>query len=89
MANLTPTITPSKRQKKTADVNKKARCVHVLRDRVYVDGVAKMETGEAEKNSPTKELRHRLFVDDTFKSFFRRLSWTPDGNYLLVPSGKL
>ncbi|OXU30243.1 hypothetical protein TSAR_008813 [Trichomalopsis sarcophagae] len=29
----------------------------------------------------------RLFYDDTFKSFFRRLTFTPDGSLLIVPSG--
>jgi chromatin assembly factor 1 subunit B len=29
----------------------------------------------------------RLFYDDTFKSFFRRLTFTPDGLLLIVPSG--
>jgi len=29
----------------------------------------------------------RLFHDDTFKGFFRRLSWSPDGELLLAPCG--
>ncbi|KAJ8674871.1 hypothetical protein QAD02_010657 [Eretmocerus hayati] len=29
----------------------------------------------------------RLFYDDTFKSFFRRLTFTPDGLLIIVPSG--
>ncbi|XP_023246150.1 chromatin assembly factor 1 subunit B-like [Copidosoma floridanum] len=29
----------------------------------------------------------RLFYDDTFKSYFRRLTYSPDGMLLLVPSG--
>jgi hypothetical protein len=29
----------------------------------------------------------RLFHDDTLKSFFRRLTFTPDGSLLIVPSG--
>ena len=28
-----------------------------------------------------------LFHDDTLTSFFRRLAWSPDGSFLLVPSG--
>lgn len=31
--------------------------------------------------------RARLFYDDTLQSFFRRLSFTPDGELLIVPSG--
>lgn len=29
----------------------------------------------------------RLFYDDTFKSFFRRLTFTIDGSLIIVPSG--
>jgi len=29
----------------------------------------------------------RLFHDDTLKSFFRRLCFSPDGQLLIVPSG--
>lgn len=28
---------------------------------------------------------YRMFHDDSMKSFFRRLSFTPDGSYLLTP----
>jgi len=31
----------------------------------------------------------RLFHDETFKGFFRRLSWSPDGELLVAPSGVL
>lgn len=31
----------------------------------------------------------RLFHDDTFQSFYRRLSFSPDGELLAVPSGVL
>lgn len=31
--------------------------------------------------------RARLFYDDTLQSFFRRLTFTPDGELLIVPSG--
>ncbi|XP_066145773.1 chromatin assembly factor 1 subunit B [Euwallacea fornicatus] len=34
-----------------------------------------------------KEVKY--FHDDTFKSFFRRLKFTPDGSLLIVPSGYL
>ncbi|GFU17641.1 chromatin assembly factor 1 subunit B [Nephila pilipes] len=33
--------------------------------------------------------RARLFFDDTLKSYFRRLCFTPDGELLIVPSGIL
>lgn len=33
--------------------------------------------------------RSHLFLDETLPSFFRRLAWSPDGSFLLVPSGIL
>ncbi|KAI3781421.1 hypothetical protein L2E82_11435 [Cichorium intybus] len=30
--------------------------------------------------------KHHLFHDETLPSFFRRLSWSPDGSFLLVPT---
>lgn len=35
----------------------------------------------------TKEKEVRFFHDETFKGFFRRLSWSNDGELLVVPSG--
>lgn len=32
-----------------------------------------------------KEVKY--FHDDTFKSYFRRLAFSPDGNLLITPSG--
>lgn len=29
----------------------------------------------------------KYFHDDTFKSYFRRLQFSPDGNLLVVPAG--
>lgn len=34
-----------------------------------------------------KDKAVRLFHDDTFKGFFRRLTWSDDGELLVVPSG--
>ncbi|KAM0071566.1 hypothetical protein Hdeb2414_s0001g00026691 [Helianthus debilis subsp. tardiflorus] len=31
--------------------------------------------------------KHHIFYDETLPSFFRRLSWSPDGSFLLVPAG--
>ena len=38
-------------------------------------------------NSDEKSRSFRMFHDDTMKSFFRRLSFSPDGSLLIVPSG--
>ncbi|XP_027191626.1 chromatin assembly factor 1 subunit FAS2 isoform X3 [Cicer arietinum] len=37
------------------------------------------------KNS--KSAKYHLFHDETLPSFFRRLTWSPDGSFLLVPAG--
>ncbi|OIT28224.1 PREDICTED: chromatin assembly factor 1 subunit FAS2 [Nicotiana attenuata] len=35
----------------------------------------------------SKSTKNHLFLDETLPSFFRRLSWSPDGSFLLVPAG--
>ncbi|WMV53807.1 hypothetical protein MTR67_047192 [Solanum verrucosum] len=35
----------------------------------------------------SKSIKNHLFLDETLPSFFRRLSWSPDGSFLLVPAG--
>ena len=40
------------------------------------------QTGEREEEKSV-----RLFHDDTFQSFYRRLAFSPDGELLVVPSG--
>ncbi|XP_011099755.1 chromatin assembly factor 1 subunit FAS2 isoform X1 [Sesamum indicum] len=37
----------------------------------------------------SKSTRSHLFHDETLPSFFRRLAWSPDGSFLLVPAGSL
>lgn len=39
------------------------------------------------KESPLFEKSVRLFHDDTLQTFFRRLSFSPDGTLIVVPSG--
>lgn len=39
------------------------------------------------KKRNCEEIRSRLFHDDTLKSFFRRLSFSPDGQILVTSSG--
>uniref|UniRef100_A0A7N0TRP2 CAF-1 p60 homolog n=1 Tax=Kalanchoe fedtschenkoi TaxID=63787 RepID=A0A7N0TRP2_KALFE len=46
--------------------------------------IAKDEKKTAEDSKSTK---NHLFLDETLPSFFRRLSWSPDGSFLLVPAG--
>jgi len=44
-------------------------------------------TGDRKAQSKEKEVR--LYHDETFKGFFRRLSWSNDGEILAAPSGVL
>uniref|UniRef100_A0A803NC96 CAF1B/HIR1 beta-propeller domain-containing protein n=1 Tax=Chenopodium quinoa TaxID=63459 RepID=A0A803NC96_CHEQI len=46
--------------------------------------IVKMEQQSADD---TKCLKSHLFHDETLPSFFRRLAWSPDGSFLLVPAG--
>ncbi|KAL7591078.1 chromatin assembly factor 1 subunit FAS2 [Lactuca sativa] len=50
-------------------------CQHLL---------AKVEPQVVEE---VKSAKHHLFHDETLPSFFRRLAWSPDGSFLLVPAG--
>ncbi|XP_062257830.1 chromatin assembly factor 1 subunit B [Platichthys flesus] len=46
--------------------------------------ISKMSSGPL----PEGEVKpHRIFHDDSMRSFFRRLSFTPDGSFLIVPAG--
>jgi chromatin assembly factor 1 subunit B len=47
----------------------------------------KSEGKEGKEGKDGVEKNVRLFHDDTFKGFFRRLSWSNDGELLVVPSG--
>ncbi|XP_010244038.1 PREDICTED: chromatin assembly factor 1 subunit FAS2 isoform X2 [Nelumbo nucifera] len=44
---------------------------------------------KAEQQLPddSKLTKNHLFHDETLPSFFRRLAWSPDGSFLLVPAG--
>ncbi|KAF4403733.1 hypothetical protein G4B88_002586 [Cannabis sativa] len=44
---------------------------------------------EQQLSDDSKSTKNHLFHDETLPSFFRRLSWSPDGSFLLVPAGGL
>ncbi|XP_009998717.1 PREDICTED: chromatin assembly factor 1 subunit B [Chaetura pelagica] len=46
--------------------------------------VTKMPSGSGAEGEARS---YRMFHDDSMKSFFRRLSFTPEGSYLLTPAG--
>ncbi|XP_067371168.1 chromatin assembly factor 1 subunit B [Channa argus] len=46
--------------------------------------ISKMSSGPLAEGEVKQ---YRMFHDDSMRSFFRRLSFTPDGSFLLVPAG--
>lgn len=53
-----------------------------------IHNVSKMVPPNANKeSSETKPKSVRLFHDDTLRSFFRRLAFSPDGQLLIAPAG--
>uniref|UniRef100_A0A3Q2XJ08 Chromatin assembly factor 1 subunit B n=1 Tax=Haplochromis burtoni TaxID=8153 RepID=A0A3Q2XJ08_HAPBU len=46
--------------------------------------ISKMSSGPLAEGEVS---RYRMFHDDSMRSFFRRLSFTPDGSFLLAPAG--
>ena len=48
---------------------------------------AKKSDNSDQKPDSDASKQGRLFHDDTFKGFFRRLAWSNDGELLVVPSG--
>ncbi|TDH68685.1 hypothetical protein CCR75_003757 [Bremia lactucae] len=55
-------------------------------DKVAEAEDAEMAVGDAARKAAAA-LKHRMFLDDTCPAFARRLSWTPDGSYVLMPTG--
>eukprot|EP00095_Tigriopus_kingsejongensis_P003471 maker-scaffold13_size735724-snap-gene-6.28 protein:Tk03471 transcript:maker-scaffold13_size735724-snap-gene-6.28-mRNA-1 annotation:"GI20194" len=51
--------------------------------------VSKSQLALTPRADQVEEKKVRLFHDDTFQSFFRRLAFSPDGEILAVPSGVL
>uniref|UniRef100_A0A3P9L3G5 Chromatin assembly factor 1 subunit B n=2 Tax=Oryzias latipes TaxID=8090 RepID=A0A3P9L3G5_ORYLA len=47
--------------------------------------VSKMSSGQPAEGGEAKQ--YRMFQDDSMRSFFRRLSFTPDGSFLITPAG--
>ena len=46
-----------------------------------------MKLSDNQGTSDSLIIKHHLFADESVESFFRRLDWTPDGAFLVVPSG--
>lgn len=58
--------------------------------RVIVGGVDEdnLATNADSKDKAKSVQRKNLFVDETVTSFFRRLSWSPDGAFLITPTAQ-
>ncbi|KAI8358362.1 WD40-repeat-containing domain protein [Mortierella sp. GBAus27b] len=52
------------------------------------EGASEGSTEKDEATKPTKTKSFRMYYDETLTSFFRRLSFTPDGSMLLTPAGQ-
>lgn len=66
--------------------------VYNISSRSCVHNVSKMNLpsknlSENDENKDSKPKSFRMFHDDTMRSFFRRLTFTPDGELLIVPAG--
>jgi hypothetical protein len=40
-----------------------------------------------EKEKEKDGLQHKMFLDENINTFFRRLTWSPEGSLLFVPTG--
>ncbi|KAL2310326.1 hypothetical protein Nmel_001974 [Mimus melanotis] len=68
------------------DVNKGQKVSIFNEHKSYVQGVTWDPLGQYIATLSC-DRSFRMFHDDSMKSFFRRLSFTPDGSYLLTPAG--
>ncbi|PIK43824.1 putative chromatin assembly factor 1 subunit B-like [Apostichopus japonicus] len=61
--------------------------VYSLQNFRCVYNVSRFTLKVNDNNGETQKKQIRMFHDDSMKSFFRRLTYTPDGQLLIVPSG--
>ncbi|KAG7539201.1 WD40 repeat [Arabidopsis suecica] len=69
--------------------------IYVNKPQTKSKGVEKMNyvcqhvitKADQQRGDETKTIKTHLFHDETLPSFFRRLSWSPDGSFLLIPAG--
>ncbi|XP_061579363.1 chromatin assembly factor 1 subunit B [Cololabis saira] len=54
---------------------------HTKKKACFISKMSSGPIGEGEVK------QHRMFHDDSMRSFFRRLTFTPDGSFLLTPAG--
>ena len=78
--------------KKSALFNFRSCRIFNLSNEKCLHNISKMSlpqpsTSTGDSPSETKTKSFKMFHDDTMRSFFRRLTFTPDGEVLIVPAG--
>ena len=63
--------------------------IYHFKSRTLSQSVSKLTIPNANNNVDEKPKAFKMFLDDSLKSFFRRLAFSPDGNLLVVPAGCL
>ncbi|XP_056281780.1 chromatin assembly factor 1 subunit B [Pseudoliparis swirei] len=59
-------------------------CVYSTHTKKKAFSISKMSSGPLAEGEAKQQ---RMFHDDSMRSFFRRLSFTPDGSFLIAPAG--
>ncbi|XP_063954269.1 chromatin assembly factor 1 subunit B-like [Lytechinus pictus] len=72
----------------TISCDRSMRVYNLLNNRC-IHHVNKLTMAAAGNNGEGMTKQYRMFHDDTMKSFFRRLSFSPDGELLIAPAGIL
>ncbi|WAR09325.1 CAF1B-like protein [Mya arenaria] len=63
-------------------------CVHNIKKMsLPASHTVKPSSENDEENKESKPKTFRMFHDDTMRSFFRRLTFSPDGELLIIPAG--
>lgn len=86
-----PLLSSQQKGRKQAAPSSLCGCQHILLKRdVPADAhqAARATDGKPEQSHPPP-FRHHLFHDENLPSFFRRLAWSPDGAFLIIPAGHI
>ncbi|XP_006811867.1 chromatin assembly factor 1 subunit B-like [Saccoglossus kowalevskii] len=61
--------------------------VYSIQSKRVLHNISKLSISSTNNNGENYMKQCRMFHDDSMRSFFRRLTFTPDGELLIVPSG--
>ncbi|XP_077977620.1 chromatin assembly factor 1 subunit B-like [Glandiceps talaboti] len=61
--------------------------VYSAQSKRVLHNISKLSTSSTNSEGESQTKQCRMFHDDSMRSFFRRLTFTPDGELLIVPSG--